>query len=279
MMKTFNEKYGPWALVTGASSGIGTKFAEQLAAKGLNIVLVARRKDRLEALAEDLKAQNSIKTHVIVADLTSESGIEIVKEETQNLDIGLLINNAGVEDSGHFLDTPIKKAIATLELNGKTPLVLTHHFARQMTARKRGGILFMSSLVAFQGTPYIANYAASKAYSLILAESLAAELQKYHVDVLSVNPGFTNTALSPDFNFDGLPIKPIQPAHVVTEALKAMGTKRVVVPGTMNKFLYFTGKYLQPRRLNTFAFGKVFSSVLRNKLKGSLIKPNEEKIV
>jgi len=265
-MKTFNQKYGPWALVTGASSGIGAKFAKEIAAKGLNVVLVARRKDKLEALAKDIEAQHAVKTRVIVADLIDDSGIKTVKDETNNLEIGLLINNAGVEDSGHFLGASIDKAVATLQLNCKAPLVLTHHFAKKMKQRKRGGVLFMSSLVAFQGTPYIANYAATKAYSLILSESLASELQKHQIDVLSVNPGFTDTDLSPDFNFDGLPMKPIPPKLVVEDALKALGRKSLVIPGAMNKFLYFTGKYIQPRRLNSFAFGKVFSAVLRNKL-------------
>jgi len=216
-MKTFNEKYGPWALVTGASSGIGAVFAKELAAKGLNVVLVARRQDRLEALAKELKSNHAVETHIIVADLTTDSGIEAVKNETSKLEVGLLINNAGVEDSGHFLETSIDTAVAALELNCKTPLILSHHFAKKMKQRKRGGILFMSSLVAFQGTPYIANYAATKAYSLVLAEGLATELEN-DIDVLSINPGFTNTDLSPDFNFDGLPIKPIMPEQVVAEA-------------------------------------------------------------
>ena len=268
-MTTFNEKYGSWVLITGASSGIGKEYAKQLAAKQLNIILVARRQERLEALAKELNSAYQIETKVIIADLATDDGIQHVIDGTSDLEVGLLINNAGVEDSGHFIKTPIKQAIEALSLNCKAPLVLSHHFAKKMVDQKRGGIIFMSSLVAFQGTPYIANYAATKAYDLILSESLAAELQPYNIDVLSVNSGFAETELSQDFDFKGIPISPI-PAHVVaTAGLKSLGKKRVVVPGGINKFLYFAGKYIQPRKLNTFSFGKVFSHVLRNKLKAS----------
>lgn len=265
-MDRYVKKYGPWALVTGASSGIGKEYAKQLAAKKINVLLIARRQDRLESLSKELSNSYGVEARTITADLSSDKGLELVIEKTKGLEIGLLINNAGVEDSGHFLTTSIEKAVNTLSLNCKAPLVLTHHFAKKMVERKRGGIIFMSSLVAFQGTPYIANYAATKAYDLILSESLAAEFQADNIDVLSVNSGFAETELSEDFNFKGLPIDPISAKHVATVGLKALGKKRVVVPGAINKFLYFTGKYLQPRKLNTFAFGKVFSHVLRKKL-------------
>lgn len=265
-MSEFIKKYGPWVLVTGASSGIGEGYSKQLAAKKLNIVLVARRQDRLESLSKELSNSYGVQTKIIIADLISDEGLALVIEKTKDLEVGLLINNAGVEDSGHFLTTSIDKAVDTLSLNCKAPLVLTHHFAKKMVERKRGGILFMSSLVAFQGTPYIANYAATKAYDLILSESLAAEFSPNNIDVLSVNSGFAATELSQSFNFKGIPITPITAEHVATVGLNALGRKRVVVPGAINKFLYATGKYLQPRKLNTFSFGKVFAHVLRKEL-------------
>lgn len=265
-MDNYVKKYGPWALVTGASSGIGKEYAKQLAANAFNIILVARRQDRLESLSKELSNSYGIETRIITADLISDEGLALVIKKTKDLKVGLLINNAGVEDSGHFLTTSIDKAVDTLAINCKAPLVLTHHFAKKMVERKRGGILFMSSLVAFQGTPYIANYAATKAYDLILSESLAAEFQVHNIDVLSVNSGFAATELSQGFNFKGLPIAPIPAKHVASAGLKALGKKRVVVPGAVNKFLYATGKYLQPRKLNTFSFGKVFAHVLRKEL-------------
>lgn len=135
-----------------------------------------------------------------------------------------------------------------------------------MRQRKHGSIVFTSSLVAFQGVPYIADYAARKAYALILSESLAAEFQAYGIDVLSDNPGFTRTELSPDFDFKGLSIAPIFPAQVALAAVKALRNKRVIVPGAMNKLLYFTGTYFQPRKLNSIAFGRVFSHPCGHKL-------------
>jgi short-subunit dehydrogenase len=265
-MQDFYEKYGEWALVTGASSGIGLEFAKQTAAKGLNVVLVARRKGRLEKIAKQIEAANSVQTRIVVADLTEAAGISAVIEETQDLMVGLLVNNAGREDSGHFLKTPVEIALNTIDLNVKAPLQLTHHFARLMRERNKGGLIFMSSIVAFQGVPYIANYAATKAYDLAFAEGVAAELKQSNIDVTAVTPGFTRSELSPDFNFDGLPFKPMAPEIVVSQAIQSLGRSRISVPGIINKFLFASGKYIQPRWLNTKLFGNVFSRVLRFKL-------------
>ncbi len=263
-MRNFREEYGEWALITGASSGIGLEYSKQLAAKQLNVVMVARRAERLEALAEEIKRKYGVDTKIIAADLTTDDGIQAVKDETQQLNIGLLVNNAGREDSGHFLRTSIEEALSTVDLNCRVPLQLTHHFAQKMAKREKGGIIFMSSIVSFQGVPHIANYAASKAYDLIFAEGVAAELKPYKIDVTAVAPGFAKTELSPAFNFDGLPMKPMAPELVARKGISSLGRKRLAIPGAINKFLYLSGKYLQSRRMNTFAFGMVFKRVLRN---------------
>lgn len=263
----FRKKYGPWALVSGASAGIGAEFAKLAAAKGLNIALVARREVALEKLANVVRERFDVDTRTIVADLATDDGIEIVKKETHALEIGLLINNAGREDSGHFLATPIDEALDTLDLNCRAPLQLTHHFAGLMAPRGKGGVIFMASIVAFQGVPYIANYAATKAYDLILAESLGAELKRHNIDIVAVAPGFTRTELSPEADFRGLPIQPLSPASVAAHALKSLGKRRLTIPGAVNKFLYVSGKYFQPRMLNTFSFGQVFRRVLRRKIR------------
>ncbi len=265
----FKNKYGPWALVTGASSGMGVEFARQIADQGLNLVLVARRKERLESLAAEINEKSPVDIKIIAADLTSKEGIDRVKSETGSLQIGLLVNNAGREDSGYFIDTPLEELEKTMDLNCRAPLLLTHHFAREMVANKKGGIINLTSIVAFQGVPLISNYAATKAYDLIFSESLSSELNPHGIDVLAVAPGFTDTELSPDFDFSGTPINPLKPYFVANKAIHSLGKKRVVIPGFMNGFLYIAGKYLQPRILNTFSFGMVFKRVLRGKLTGS----------
>lgn len=259
-------KYGSWALVTGASSGIGKAFAEKTASAGLNLVIVARNENKLNQLKSNLFTQFQIDVRIIVADLTTSKGIDNVIKQTESLEVGLLINNAGREDSNHFLKISKEDHIQTIDLNVKAPLLLTHHFGSKMISRKKGGIINMSSIVAFQGVPFISNYAATKSYNLIFSEGLSAEFNKHNIDVLAVTPGFTDTNLANVYDFDGTPFKPLKPSFVATEALKALGKKRVVVPGGMNKFLFLSGKFLFPRKLNTKSFGMVFKKILRNTL-------------
>lgn len=265
-MKGFKSKYGPWAVVTGASSGMGKEYARILAELGLNVVIAARRQSRLKALADELINNFSIMAEIISADLASDEGINQLLQKTANLDVGLLVNNAGREDSGAFINIPLSEALGSLNLNCRTPLILTYHFAQQFQQRKKAGIIIMSSLVAYQGVPYVSNYAATKAYDLIFAESLGAELKIFGVDVLAVSPGFTTTEMGSDWDFSGLPIKPLEAKFVVRKAIEAMGKKSVIVPGLMNWILYITGKYLQTRGLNTLSFGWIFRRVLRSKL-------------
>lgn len=118
----FKNKYGPWALVTGASSGMGVEFARQIAGQGLNLVLVARRKERLESIAAEIYKKHPVDIKIISADLTSKEGIARVKSETSALQIGLLVNNAGREDSGYFVDTPLEELEKTMDLNCRAPL-------------------------------------------------------------------------------------------------------------------------------------------------------------
>lgn len=265
-MVTFKEQYGSWSLITGASSGIGKEYATYIATQDLNIALVARSEDKLLALKNELISKYNIEIKIIVADLTSMSGLEKVKKETNGLEIGLLVNNAGREDSNHFLKITTTHHLETIDLNIKAPLLLTHHFGEQMTERKRGGIIFMSSIVAFQGVPYIANYAATKSYNLIFSEGIAAEFKKYNIDVLVVTPGFTKTNLANVYEFSGTPFKPLAPDFVANQALKALGKKRLTIPGFINEFIYWSGKFLFSRKMNTMSFGMVFQKVLRKTL-------------
>src|SRR5262245_16574966 len=175
-MKNFVERFGPWSLVTGASSGIGGVLARRLAEIGMNLVLVARREERLRHLAEDLQSQHSVSTRVVPVDLSQDDFLPIIEEATADLEVGLLVNNAGIATTGKFLDNDVRAELALLHVNNRASLILTHHFGRSMRRRRRGGMIFISSIVAFAGVPSWSNYAASKAYDLVLAEGLAKEL-------------------------------------------------------------------------------------------------------
>lgn len=239
-------KYGPWALITGASSGIGEEFAKRLAEKGFNLVLIARREDRLNALSEDLKRRNKIETKIIAGDLTDDAVISQIKSGCDGLEIGLLINNAGFGSTGEFSLCDADREEKMVKLNCVVPVVLTHHFLGGMIKRKRGGIIFLGSVVAFQPTPMMASYSATKVFNMFLGEALWYELKPYNIDVLSLNPGGTNTEFQRIADVDTGPAVRT-PAQVVETALRSIGKKPGVVDGWINKIMTFSGR-LAPRR-------------------------------
>ena len=207
-MKNINfiKKYGPWALLTGASSGIGEAFASRLAAEGLNLVLAARRKNRLEALAQKLEKQFHIKTKTIGVDLLQQNFLESIKEATDDLQIGLLVNNAGLWKMNSYMEISLEDEFNMIDLNIKAPSVLTHHFAEKMISRDKGGIINVASVLAYMGVPYSAVYAATKAYELVKSEGLWYELKQHGVDVLSLNPGLTKSEMTDGYDFSHMPI-------------------------------------------------------------------------
>jgi short-subunit dehydrogenase len=253
-MSEFKQKYGPWALVTGASSGIGMEFARQLAAQGLNLVLVARREDKLNALSSELKSRHGIDAKVVTADLSREDFLPALRSATAGLEIGLLVNNAGLTTTGAVVDNKLEDELELLHLNCRAPLMLAHEYGKAMRDRKRGGMVFLGSVLSFAAVPVWANYAASKAYDLMLAEGLAAEMKEHNVDVLALCPGFTRTEFAEFAKLNDLMAMDAGP--VVKTALNKLGKARVAVPGIMNKLNIFTTR-LQPRFLNTLIFGMV----------------------
>ncbi|OUR93541.1 hypothetical protein A9Q84_18915 [Halobacteriovorax marinus] len=265
-MNAIQTKNEEWALVTGSSSGIGLAFAEELCKQKRNVILVARNKELLIKESKRLEDHYKVKVRIIVADLTEKSGLERIFEQTKDLVISLLINNAGKEDSGNFLDIDIEDMNKSLSLNCQAPLSLSHHFGNLMKKSGEGEILFVSSIVAFQGIPLIANYAATKSYVLILAEGLASEFKPFNINVSIVAPGFTKTNLSPDISFSGVPIKPALASDVARTSLDARRMKLLFIPGFINKLLFYSGKYIQTRKANTASFGKVFKKVLHKKM-------------
>jgi len=189
----FAHRYGPAALVAGASLGIGAAFARELAGAGLHLVLVSRRALPVEELAEELRAAHGVDVRTLACDLGDEAAVEAIVGACRGLAIGLLVYNAADSSVGRFLDTPIEDHLRTVHVNARGPVLLAHAFGGPMAARGRGGIVLMSSLAAFHGTPLVASYAATKAFNLVLAEGLWSELGERGVDVLACCAGATLT--------------------------------------------------------------------------------------
>lgn len=247
----FAARYGPWALVAGASLGIGAEFSRQLAARGVNVFMVAESADPLESLARSLAADHGVQTVSRVVDLASAGALAELADATRELEIGLLVYNAAASTVGRFLDVPLEKKLAMIDVNCRGPLVLSDHFGRLMAERKRGGIILMASLAGFQGQAMVGTYAATKAFDLVLGEVLWEELGDHGVDVLAVCPGSTRT---PGF----LASRPREgaagarnladPALVVAEALDALGKGPTRIAGRSNRLVAFVLHRLLSRR-------------------------------
>jgi hypothetical protein len=228
-------RYGPWAVITGASDGIGKEMATLLAESGLNLVLVARRQHVLDDLATDLTARFAVDVRVIAADLSTPEAVESLISATSGLDVGLLVAAAGYGTSGRFIELPVAAETAMLDLNCRAVVALSHHFGRRFAAQGHGGIILFSSLVAFQGVPLSANYAATKAYIQSLAEGLYHELAPLGVDVLASAPGPIRSGFAE--RADMRMSVALQPNVVARATLRALGRKANVRPGLLSKLL------------------------------------------
>jgi uncharacterized protein len=240
--RSFKEQYGPWALITGGASGIGAEFGAQLAARGLNVGLVDMQVDLMREHAAMLKERYRIETAVITVDIAQPDFMKKVRRATAMMEIGLLVNDAAWGSVGEFMKTDPAEMLRTVDTNCRAPMLLAREFGPAMIGRGRGGIIFLSSSSALQGSPIVAHYAATKAYNLILAEALWDEMSRYGVDVLGLCPGATDT---PAFrksgavigNVPGMPF--MKPDAVVAEALAALGGKPGHIAGRMNRAASF----------------------------------------
>jgi hypothetical protein len=231
----WRQRYGPWAVVTGASDGIGREFARELAARGFDLVLVARRQPVLQALANELEVAHGIACHVLVADLSTHAGCTALVKATEALDVGLLIAAAGFGTSGEFASGPIEPEREMLALNCAAVLELSWAFARRFVARGRGGMILMSSIVAFQGVARAAHYAATKAWVQSFAEGLRIELEPHGVDVIASAPGPVASGFGAraDMKMDGA----MSAKTVAVVTLDALGRRATVRPGFLSKLL------------------------------------------
>lgn len=231
-------KYGIWAVVTGASSGIGLAIAERLAEAGLNLVINARRSSTLELIADNLRSKYNIEVLVVASDISNEQGITLLIESTKAQDVGLFVASAGFGTSGEFYRSDISTEVNMLRLNCESLLVLTHHFSNLFAKKRKGGIILLSSMVAFQGVPYSANYAATKAYVQSLAEGIHAELKPLGVDVLAVAPGPVKSGFESRANMKMSTA--LDPSQIAIPILKALGRNTTVLPGALTKLLVYS---------------------------------------
>ena len=242
------ERYGPWGLVVGASDGIGAAFASALAERGLNVVLVARRRALLEALAERLRTTHGVRTRIVVADVGTIEGIEAAAGTGE--DVGLLVGNAALAPIAPFDELTPAELDGMLDVNCRAAARLTHAVGARMLARGRGGVILLSSMAGYQGSALVAHYAATKAYLRVLAEGLWAEWRPRGVDVLACCPGLVRTPTylsSTPAPAGRLVPAPMRPEEVVREALAALGRRPVVIPGRRNRFAAFLASRLVPR--------------------------------
>src|SRR3984957_10395620 len=180
-------KYGPWAVIAGASEGTGAEYARQLAAAGIHCLLVARRTEPLEKIARELTSQYKVQARVLSVDLSAADAAQRMKEASADLEVGLYVSNAGADPTGlHFLDVPLERSHRLINMNVRTVIDAVYAFAPAMKARGRGGIVLMSSGAALGGQPRLAMYSGTKAFEVNFGESLWVELRKFGVDVLTV---------------------------------------------------------------------------------------------
>ena len=233
--QTFINKYGPWALVTGASDGIGRALAVEIAKRGLNVVIIARRREELEFLSQELKRDFNVSVRILNTDVTSEEAIASTIVATADLDIGLVVAAAGFGTSGPLIESDLKTALNMIDVNCRAVLQMTHHFAKNFAQRRRGGLILMSSLVAFQGVPFACNYAATKAYIQSLAEGLAIELKPLGVDVIASAPGPVASGFAARAHMKMG--SAATPQAIARGTLAALGRTTTVRPGFLSKFL------------------------------------------
>jgi short-subunit dehydrogenase len=251
----FRHQYGPWALVAGASEGLGAEFARQLAARGLNLLLVARRADALAELATQLQQQYRVEVETLAIDLARPDLLEAATTATASREIGLLVYNAALGIAGSFLSRPLDEKLRSIDISCRGPLILAHLLGPPMVARRRGGIILMTSLAGTQGTPLFATYSATKAFNLVFAEALWDELRRDGVDVLACRAGSTRTPgylrSQPSSHSGGL----MEPTAVVSQTLAALGKRPSLVTGWKNRLSALLLDRLLPRSLAVQTIG------------------------
>jgi uncharacterized protein len=239
---TFATKYGPWALVCGASDGVGSAFAEGIAERGVNVVLVARRQAVLDEVAAGIKARSGVETRVLAVDLAEQDATAKIAKAVADLEIGFLVYCAGADPNFEpFLDNPIETAEAMVHRNCVVPMQLCHHFAPAMVERHSGGIVIFGSGAGLAGGPNMVAYGATKAFDMVFAEALWTELHDKGIDVLGIILGKTNTPALRRLEHsrghldseDEAPADAVSAEEVVREAFENLTNGPTVMAGDM----------------------------------------------
>jgi uncharacterized protein len=250
-------------LITGASSGIGAAFARKLAGRGRNVLLVARSEDKLIALCNELGRLTSIRAQYLALDLQQPDAAAQLFEETQKreLEIEMLINNAGFGSMGDFAKLDLDRELEIIQLNIRALVDLTHRFLQPMRERKRGTIVNVASTAGFQAVPYMATYAATKAFVLSFSEALWEENRSHGVHVMALCPGVTETNFFEAAGMDHPPMRITQtPEDVVDTALRALNRNKGAVISGWTNFFTVEAERVFPRSLVTRIAGKALRS-------------------
>ena len=253
------QQFGPWALVTGASSGIGPEFARQIAAAGINLVLVARREALLNEVGRQITRDFGVQFRAITMDLSQEGFISKLAEHTKDLDIGLVVSNAGTANPGGFLKLDRQLLEETLRLNTMSHLDIAHYFGGKLAERRRGGLILVGAMGAENGVPCMANDGAAKAYVHSLGEALHYEFKPLGVYVTVLAAGFTNTPVLEKFGFDPktMPMKPMSVEQCVSEGLNGLLENRSrIVPGRLNRIMNALVPAFLARKMEADMLGK-----------------------
>ena len=251
-MYQLKERFGNTALITGASAGIGKAFSYALAKEGMNLILVARRAEALQQIAEDLQQQFGVAVQVLPQDLQEKDAAKTIQSNIK-WPVDLLINNAGFGSYGRFQDLDVSIEENMVDLNCKLTVSLTHALLPSMLERKKGGIIFLSSMVGHMPAPYMATYSATKAFDRFFALSLAGELKNTNIAVLSVHPGDTVSEFREQAHFDkALPGRPRTVENVVHTALSNLGKRPSAIDGLGNRIFGFITRIWPEKRVVNF---------------------------
>lgn len=271
MASPLDQQFGTWAIITGASAGIGEQFARDLASKGINLILVSRRETTLKELALELERTHGIETRVTAADLSEPGFAAELDRTTSDLDVGIVISNAGAAAMGAALRVPLEQLQAMLRLNTAAHLELAHVFGNRFLVRGRGGIVLVGSTAGLQATPYAGNYSGSKAYLHAFGSAMNFELRDTDIHVTVLAPGPTRTpALSErtDIDLGSFPAPTMSTEKLVKIGLTGLAkNKPLVVAGAPNRMMDWMGRKLLGHRGSRKMWGTLMESGAPDHLK------------